>query len=107
MLDSSTEPVFFTLAGSVLIVYAIRGNKQKISTRNESRIFQLVRVGNIAIIKAILAPGFTSELNLNIKDDVTGQTPLDCAIARDHTEIASLLRKYGGKTSEELKVQRN
>jgi ankyrin repeat protein len=44
---------------------------------------------------------------LNIKDDVTGQTPLDCAIARDHTEIASLLRKYGGKTSEELKVQRN
>ena len=107
VLDSSTEPVFFTLAGSVLVAYGIRGNKQKISTRNESRIFQLVRVGNIAIIKAILAPGFTSELNLNIKDDVTGQTPLDCAIARDHTEIASLLRKYGGKTSEELKVQRN
>jgi len=30
------------------------------------------------------------------------KTPLDLAITRKHTEIADLLRKHGGKTSEEL-----
>jgi ankyrin repeat protein len=32
-----------------------------------------------------------------------GRTPLDSAIAFKHTETASLLRKHGGKTGEELK----
>jgi hypothetical protein len=58
-------------------------------------------------IESTLAPGFTSGLNLNLKDDVTGQALLDYEIERNHTEIASLLRKYGGKMGEELNVQRN
>ena len=58
VLGSSTEPVFSTLAGSVLVAYGIRGNKQKIPTRNECCILQLVREGNIAIIKATLAGFF-------------------------------------------------
>ena len=33
------------------------------------------------------------------------KTPLDVAIMRSHTEIADLLRKHGGKTSEELKAE--
>ena len=32
-------------------------------------------------------------------------TPLDVAISLNHTEIANLLRKHGGKTSEELKAE--
>ena len=34
-----------------------------------------------------------------------GMTPLDAAIVREHTETADLLRKHGGKTSEELKAE--
>jgi len=34
-----------------------------------------------------------------------GDTPLDWAIHREHTETADLLRKHGGKTGEELKVE--
>jgi ankyrin repeat protein len=32
-------------------------------------------------------------------------TPLDWAIEDNHTEIADLLRKHGGKTGEELKAE--
>ena len=34
-----------------------------------------------------------------------GGTPLDLAIKYNHTEIADLLRKHGGKTGEELKAE--
>ena len=34
-----------------------------------------------------------------------GLTPLDMAIKRNHTEIADLLRKHGGKTGEELEAE--
>ncbi|HHZ61108.1 MAG TPA: ankyrin repeat domain-containing protein, partial [Dehalococcoidia bacterium] len=40
---------------------------------------------------------------VNAKDD-DDQTPLDWAIKYKQTEIADLLRKHGGKTSEELKA---
>ena len=33
---------------------------------------------------------------------MNNRTPLDMAILFDHTEIADLLRKHGGKTGEEL-----
>jgi len=38
--------------------------------------------------------------NVNAKDE-TGKTPLDSATS----ELADLLRKHGGKTGEELKVE--
>ena len=37
---------------------------------------------------------------------MNNRTPLDMAILFDHTEIAALLRKHGGKTAEELKAER-
>ena len=124
VLDSSIETVFFTVLGGILIAYAIRGNEQIIPNMNEGCmlnrgneqiipnmnegcILQLVREGNISIIGTTLRRGFTSGLNLNLKDDVTGETPLDYAIKRNLTEIALLLSMYGGKTSEELNIQRN
>ena len=43
--------------------------------------------------------------DVNAKDG-GGDTPLDEAIKRKrHPEIADLLRKHGGKTSEELKAE--
>jgi ankyrin repeat protein len=41
---------------------------------------------------------------LNVQD-IHGETPLDLAIGRKHPETASLLRKHGGKTAEELKAE--
>ena len=36
---------------------------------------------------------------------MNNRTPLDMAILFDHTEIADLLRKHGGKTGDELKAE--
>ena len=41
---------------------------------------------------------------MNTKDD-DGETPLDWAVDEDHPETASLLRKHGGKTGQELKAE--
>jgi len=43
-------------------------------------------------------------LDVNAKDE-DGDTPLDWAIIRNHTETADLLRKHGGKTGDELKAE--
>ena len=42
--------------------------------------------------------------DVNAKDE-DGETPLDRAIDLEHTEVADLLRKHGGKTAEELKAE--
>ena len=39
-------------------------------------------------------------------EDDDGMTPLDLAIKHKNTEMADLLRKYGGKTGEELKADK-
>jgi ankyrin repeat protein len=44
--------------------------------------------------------------DVNAKDE-DGETPLDRAIDLEHTEVADLLRKHGGKTGEELKAAGN
>ena len=46
----------------------------------------------------------TKSADVNIKD-VDGETPLDWAESEEHKELADLLRKHGGKTSEELKAE--
>ena len=56
--------------------------------------------GDIEAVKQHLAAG----ADVNAKDDV-GRTPLDWAISNNHPETADLLRKHGGKTSEELKAE--
>jgi cytohesin len=54
--------------------------------------------GHNEIAKLLIVKG----ADVNAKD-VEGQTPLDWAEEEKHKEIASLLRKHGGKTGEELK----
>jgi hypothetical protein len=58
-------------------------------------IHDAARKGDIEAVKQHLAAG----RNVNAKDD-KGRTPLDRAVG--YTEIVALLRKHGGKTSEEL-----
>ena len=53
--------------------------------------------GHKEIAELLLANG----ADVNAKDD-DGDTPLDVAILRNDKETADLLRKHGGKTTEEL-----
>jgi len=56
------------------------------------------------IIELLIARG--ADVNTKIEvGDYKGQTPLDGAIQWDRTETAALLRKHGGKISEELKAE--
>ena len=56
--------------------------------------------GEKEIIELLIAKG----ADVNAKDEV-GATPLDWAVKNEHTETADLIRKYGGKTGEELKAE--
>ena len=56
--------------------------------------------GNIEVVKQHIAAG----TDVNAKTDFE-DTPLDWAIEKNHTEIADLLRKHGGKTRHELKAE--
>jgi len=56
------------------------------------------------IIELLIARG--ADVNTKIEvGDYKGHTPLDGAIQWNHPETADLLRKHGGKTSEELKAE--
>ena len=61
-----------------------------------------VGTGHKVIAVLLIAEG----ADVNAKSD-SGSTPLDWAIRRNVTETADLLRKHGGKTSEELKATGN
>ena len=60
------------------------------------------RNGRKEIVELLIAKG--ADVNAR---RMNGRTPLDAAIIRNHTETADLLRKHGGKTGEELKVEGN
>ena len=55
--------------------------------------------GHKEVVELLIGNG----ANVNAKSK--GWTPLDIAIEFEHTEIADLLRKHGGKTGEELKAE--
>ena len=63
-------------------------------------IHEAAEEGNIEAMKQHLADG----ADVNAKED-NGETPLDEAILVGRDEIVNLLRKHGGKTSEELKTE--
>ena len=58
------------------------------------------REGHKEIVELLIAKG--ADVNAMDKD---GNTPLDLAIHLKRTDTAALLRKHGGKTGEELKVE--
>jgi hypothetical protein len=63
-------------------------------------IWDAATSGNIEAVKQHIAAG--TDVNAR---RVIGDTPLDGAIQRKRTETIDLLRKHGGKTGDELKVE--
>ena len=63
-------------------------------------LYLAAKFGYKKIAELLIAKG----ADVNAKDD-DGITRLDWAIDRKYSEIADLLRKHGGKTGEELKVE--
>ena len=55
--------------------------------------------GHKEIVELLIANG------ANVNTKAKGWTPLDIAIEFEHSEIADILRKHGGKTGEELKAE--
>jgi len=53
--------------------------------------------GHKEIVELLIANG------ANVNTKAKGWTPLDIAIEFEHSEIADILRKHGGKTGRELK----
>ena len=56
--------------------------------------------GHKEVAELLIAKG----ADVNAKNAID-ETPLDLAIENDKTELADLLRKYGGKTGEDLKTE--
>ena len=60
----------------------------------------LHNAGTKEVTALLIAKG--ADVNAKMEDR---DTTLDRAILNDHTEIADLIRKHGGKTGEELKAE--
>ena len=69
-------------------------------TRGETPLLWAARFGQSQVAELLIANG----VDVNAKKN-NGRTLLDLAELTAHKETADLLRKHGGKTSEELKAE--
>ncbi len=67
---------------------------------NKISLHLAAELGNLKMVRSLMKAG--SKVNAL---DSNHDTPLDWAIGTLHNETADLLRKHGGKTSEELKAE--
>ena len=59
------------------------------------------QAGHLDIVELLLAKGAEVNVTIQVEGGVfNGKTPMDRAISFNHTKIADLLRKHGGKTGE-------
>ena len=63
-------------------------------------LHETARSGRKEVVELLIANG----ADVNAKNR-NGDTPLDYAITFKRTELADLLRKHGGKTGAELRVE--
>ena len=101
--DIGRTPLDVTIAfKQPLITDLLRkhGGKTRDELRAAESIVVAAELGNIEAVKQHLDDG----ADVNAKA-AGGLTPLDWAVGGNHTEIADLLRKHGGKTGEELKAE--
>ena len=65
-----------------------------------------VQGGHKDIVELLIAKGADVNVRIQVEGgSFNGKTPLDRANSFNHTEIADLLRKHGGKTGGELKAK--
>ena len=71
----------------------------------ETPLHNAIRLGNTEIAGLLIANG--ADVNAKFDDGINGHTALDIATSClwRRPETASLLRKHGGKTGEELKAE--
>jgi ankyrin repeat protein len=63
------------------------------------------QAGHLDIVELLLAKGAEVNVTIQVEGGIfNGKTPMDRANSFNHTKIADLLRKHGGKTGEELKA---
>ena len=61
------------------------------------------QAGHLDIVELLLAKGAEVNVTIQVEGGVfNGKTPMDRAHSFNHTKIADLLRKHGGKTGEEF-----
>ena len=61
------------------------------------------QAGHLDIVELLLAKGAEVNVTIQVEGGVfNGKTPMDRAHSFNHTKIAALLRKHGGKTGEEF-----
>ena len=94
--------VLITIASLVLVGCATTQQPKPTTAKTpEISIHDAIGKGNSEAVKQHLAAG----TKVDVKHD-DGWTPLQFAAGEGQKEIAELLRKHGGKTSEELKAPR-
>ena len=71
-----------------------------VGTASAGPIHDAAKTGDLAGVQAELDKG----ADVNAKNE-SGETPLDFTKQTKQKAIADLLRKHGGKTGEELKVE--
>ena len=75
------------------------------SEMGRTTLHSAAREGHTEVIELLIAKGAA----VNVKNDLNDRTPLDWATHPDNpnntAETADLLRKHGGKTSQELKAE--
>jgi len=91
---------YATFGGRKEVVELLIAKGADVNTKDdvgETPLHWAAKEGNKEVVELLIAKG----ADVNAKDDV-GDTPVDWA---DNKESADLLRKHGGKTSEELKAE--
>ena len=78
-----------------------------VNAKDESEdtpLHKATRKNNHEMIELLISKG--ADVNPKVASGAKqGKTPLDAANETNHSELAELLRKHGGKTGEELKVE--
>ena len=109
--DYGLTPLHFAAgAGHKEIVELLIAKGADVNTKDsdgETHLHWAIRLGNTEIAELLIANG--ADVNAKFDDGINGRTALDIAKSClwRRPETASLLRKHGGKTGEELKAEGN